>query len=202
MSPFNVVRDSSITTGFGIREIAAVPAQNAADQYANAAVGVTDKGALFYVREHRVQLLDEPREVTRLLMARSGRFLYVLSGNRLVAFRNPAIAQSTCRVEVAELAGSLAVGGYKRVAITIRNTGAIPIHHFKARLQSDTVIDPAVTTRQPPLPLSPGQTAELEFSVKALVAGDAVPITLHIELADEGGPPFTTDDLSLNMEAR
>jgi hypothetical protein len=202
MSPFNLVRDNTATVDFNIREVLALPAQDMASQHIPIAIGLTERGRLFFAEERRVHRYDEPQGIDQLLMVPSGRFLLLRSQGRGAVYRNPAISSARCRVEVAGLSGTLAVKGFKKLQIKLRNSGSVPIHHLKAELHAAGIIEPSKDTRALPLPVQPGDPIDLEFAVLAQVSGDAVPINLRLELADEGGPPLSVEELRLNVESR
>lgn len=64
------------------------------------------------------------------------------------------------------------------------------------------VVDGAKNGRTVALPIRPEASVELEFSVRARVTGDSVPLTLHLELSDEGGPPPAVQELGFDVESR
>jgi TIR domain len=201
MSSFNLVRDTTVAVDFDIREIAAVPAQDMASQHIPVAVGLTDRGQMFSAQENRITVYDDPAGIDQLLMAPSGRFLFLRSASSLAVYRNPAIVPGRCRVRVAGTTGTLAVTGFKKLQVRLENSGSIPIHHLKAELHAEGIIDRCTNTRAVPLPIAPGEPVELEFAVRAQVSGDAVPLNLYIELADEGGSPFSVEELRLSVES-
>jgi hypothetical protein len=201
MSPFNLVRDNTVNVDFNIREILAVPTQDLARQHILVAVGVTDRGQLFVAQENRVRLYDEPSGIEQLLITPSGRFLFLRSNNRLGVYRNPAIPPARCHVQIAGTNGTLAVKGFKKLQVKLNNSGSIPIHHLNAELHADGIIARSMNTKALPLPIQPGDPVELEFAVLAQVAGDAVPLNLRLELADEGGQPLSVEELRLNVES-
>lgn len=202
MSPFSLVRDNTATVDFAIREVLALPAQDMASQHTPVAVGLTERGQLFFAEERRVHRYGEPQGIEQLLMTASGRFLFARSGSRGHVYRNPAISAARCQVELTELSGTLAVNGFKKLQIKLRNSGRVPIHHLTAELVAPGIIEPSRDIRSPQLPVKPGDPIHLEFAVVARVSGDAVPINLRLELADEGGPPLSVEELRLNVESR
>jgi hypothetical protein len=201
MSPFNLVRDNTANVDFNIRDIVAVSTQDMGSQHIPVAVGLTDRGQLFFAQENRLRLYDEPSGIEQLLITPSGRFIFLRSNSRLAVHRNPAIPPARCQVKVAAHSGTLAVKGFRKLQVRLHNSGGIPIHHLKAELHAEGIIERSFNTKTLPLPIQPGDPVELEFAVLAQVAGDGVPLNLRLELADEGGEPFSVEELRFDVES-
>ena len=201
VSPFNLVPDSAVVVEFPVREIVAMSVEGSSQQYVQAALGLTAAGQLFVVEDRKVRLYEEPSGIEQLLVAPSNRFISLQIGDRLEIHRNPAVPPSRCRVEVTELAGTLVRGGFKKLLVKVTNSGDLSIHTLRAELHADGIIDRSKNVRTLSLPIAPGEPIQLEFAVRALVIGDAVPLSLKLELTDEGGPPPSVEELSFNVES-
>lgn len=202
LSPLQLLRDNSVPGGTAIRQIVAVPVQESARHLATA-VGLSDDGRLFVLSERRIEWYDEPKGIERLLLAGEGRFLLLLSGPRFGLYRNPVLRGTCCRMQIAEVAGKLAAGGFTRLMVRVANTGTIPIHRLTAEVHADgDIVDRSKNSRAVSLPVAPGAGVDLEFSIRARVTGDSVPLTLRLEMSDEGGPPSVTQELRFDVESR
>jgi hypothetical protein len=199
-SPFGVARDNSVTTGFEIRDILAVyDVQRGASLLA---LGVTLEGCLFTVCERNVSLYSDVNRIDRLVLDPTGRFVFLLVGDRIMVCQNPVVQPAACAVALVSVAGSLAVNAFHKVTATLKNTGPIAIHEVRAELHADTLIDPSKNKRALSAPVWPGESFDLEFSVRARAAGLNVPLRMRLEMTDEKGPPMTVVEIGFDIESR
>ncbi len=198
-SLFSIVIDNSVGVDFAVREILSVYDPQ---QPANLiALGVTEEGQLFTLNERQVSVYQTRESIERLVLDPASRFLFLMASGQASVYRNPAILPARCMVELAgPVAGRLEVGGFKKLTVKLRNSGLVPIHEIRAELVAPGIIEPAKSKLRQPLAVRPGETVELEFSVRAKVHGDLM-LDLRAELADEGGPPFSTAEIGFSIES-
>ena len=195
LSPLQLIRGSSVTLRWPLRQIVAM------DTPVPSAVGVTDDGGLVLVRERAVQRFENIKAVQRLLLAGGGRFLLLLSDRRIGLYRNPALPAVSCRMAIGGINGALAVGQRRRLTVTVKNSGAIPIHQLQAVVHADGIIDATENDRDVAFPVLPGGEATLSFSLLARVAGE-VTLMLRLILGDEGGPQGPPQEIPFYAESR
>jgi hypothetical protein len=198
-SQFSVVSDNSLTLPFEIRQVLVVhdPQQSAA----LIALGLSNDGLFFTLNERRFTTHSTTQPIERLIPDPTCRFLFLQSGQQISVYRNPAILPALPRVELAApVEGKLVVNGFKRVSVKLKNTGGVAIHQIKAELNAAGIIDASRNIKPPTRPIAPGESVELEFSVRATVLGD-LPLELKVELADEGGHLMTPIELNFSLES-
>ena len=181
-------------------ETRCICAQHALDPRSDilSVLGLSHSGQLFSTDDNEVRTYtSEPYQ--DFVLDRSGHFLFCCAGQKLHAFRNPAIAQSQCSVRVTGVNSSLRVGSFGELLVEIANDGLLPIRRLKAQVKGGKRVEAAefrYETR-----LVPGQGATLDLSAQALVPGKKVPMTLEFQLEDDAGPPavVVTHDMSVEV---
>lgn len=199
-SLFGVVRDYSVELGRELKHLLVVhdPQQPAS----LIALGLTADGQIFTLNEREATFYAAQRPADRLLLDPTGRFLFLFSGSEVSVCRNPVVLPAPCRVELVEpVHGRLVVGGFRSVAVRLRNSGAVAIHQLRAELTATgDIVETSRNSEPPPGPIPPGECVELVFHVRAKVHGD-LPLELKVEMADEGGPPFSSGELRFSLES-
>ncbi len=188
---FGVLQGNQVRVPFGIRDI--TPVSDPQQRDTLIAVGVTTDGRVFSVCGREYEVFARPAEVQRLVLDYTGRFVYVLAGNRLFVSRTPGIKPLPCRVGLEGVTGKLVVNETRIVRVTLRNDGPIAVYKVKAELKADRIIDPASFDRPLAKPAYPaavagakGDTFEIDFTVFAHQAGE-FNLTVRLTLEDRGG---------------
>ena len=200
LSPFRTVRDNRVDVPFTVRDLHAV--RDARQPASLLAVGLTSAGQLFSLEEREVRLHPTPEPVRRLVADPTGGFLFLLGTERAFVVRNPVMAPIPLVAALESVQGTLLVSAFTRIVVRLRNTGAPAIHDIRGELRADGLIDPSRASRPPHLPVLPDQVVELAFAVRACVAGPHVPLTLQLELIDEGGEEVWTHHVRVEVESR
>ena len=198
-SPFRLIRGNSVRGGLPVRELYGVSWTRAWPTTDPACLGLTRDGQLFLVRGSRQVLFREPQAISRIVVDCSGRFLYVFRANRVELYRSPITGPPECQVELIDVQGTLVVDAFRKLTVTLKNTGAIPIRRLTGELSAVGIIEPCRCDKPPDRILEGGESFALEFSVRSQADGDAVPLRLKLELEDVAGPPISHVDLSLNV---
>jgi len=197
-SPFRV-----LTGGFQTRidgEAASLVAILMPDEAAQVmAVGLKEDHQLFTVNgikvaEHR--LSDQP---DRLTTDTSGRLLLLSYPKRSEIFRNPGLPTELPKFELQPVQDRVVEGQVRLAKLVLRNTGTQAIILSRAQLEGPGNILGTTAKLQAPRTMQPAINETLEFSVKALVSGDALQATLKLTLADETGAALPTVELDLML---
>jgi len=196
-SPFRIIQDNRVTLDFEIRQIEAVYDPQRSN--ALVALGLTTEGQLFSLNDQEVELYPTP-SIRRLVLDPSGRFMFWLLGEQIEVYRNPAISQIDCKVDYVSVNGTLTVDAFDEICVNLKNTGIIHIYRIGTQQQGDNRIEPCGTEKQSRI--LPGELIKLKFAVRAIAAGAAVPLDLHIELEDEAGPPISRDKFTFTVESK
>jgi hypothetical protein len=183
-TPSSLARDSGAAVPLPVREIAVI--RDAHQPASLLALGLGDDNRLFAINDQSVTTYTIPRPGQRFLLDPTGRFVFVLTRDRIDIYRNPALASMTPQIAQPSVSGTLMVNVFKRVRVRLTNNGAVAIHGFNATMHANDIIDQANSKKTLDAPVAPGESIELEFLVRARVSGD-LPLRLRVELADEGG---------------
>jgi hypothetical protein len=186
---FGVLKGAQLQVPFTVREL--VPVYDPHQPGTLLAVGLTTEGKVFSIQGREHTVYAQPTAARRLAVDHTGRFIYILVGDHLIAARTPGFTQTQCKVGLGQVDGKLVVNESRLIRVTLRNDGLIAIHRVKAELTGQRNIDTA-TFDQPINAVYKGQTFEIDFTVVAHQAGE-FKLTLKLTLAERSGETNTQE---------
>ena len=196
LSQFRIVDAKRVELGFEIQRLSAV--YDPQNPNCTLAVGLSKDGQFFSLQETDCHLFST-ESIHRLVLDETGRFVYWLLPGKIEIYRNPVIEPYPCKVSLTRIEGTLQVGAYCELSMTLTNDGKIPISKIYALLIGEGKIEESASELE--LHLAPGESVQLNFSVRALVQGTSVPLELHVEMDDEAGPPSTEQNIRCSVKS-
>jgi hypothetical protein len=188
VSPLSLIIGAGTRSVPAVRQLFSLPWTPLFPSSEPVALGLTVEGQIFLVRPNNFLLYSAPRAVTHLLVDPSGRFLLSCSEREIGLYRNPAVGPVICRIIVVEVIGDLMVGASNKLTVILKNKSLVTIWRVKAELDGRGSIDLCRCDEFLVGGISSDETFTLEFSVRARITGDAVPLVLKLFPEDEGGP--------------
>jgi hypothetical protein len=164
-----------------------------------AALGVTINGLFFMAQRNRFILYRNPDGITRVMTDSSGRFLLLFFNDQASLYRNPAAGPLFFSIKILEVAGALEVDTSNRLVVTLKNDSRVAIHRLRGELRGEDKIDSCRIDELFVPAVQPGKTFTLEVSLRARIAGDAVPLMMKLFPEDEGGPSCAPVEIKFNV---
>ncbi len=194
-TPFRVLKG-----GFQTKVPAAVASiiavRSATEDSGVMAVGLSSDGRLFTVNGTKVRFHGLRARPDRITADKSGRLLVLSYSERAELYRNPGLRAEPPKLEVGTPKGKVAKDSVRRVGVTVTNKGSVTTVLKRAELIGHQMIDDCVDLLQRVTrPLPPAASLPVEFSVRALVDGNALTVTLRLQLEDETGAPLETVEM-------
>lgn len=183
--PFRIVEDSRFRADFAVREIHGI--HDPQHDGNTIAVGVTDDGLFFSIRNGDAKLWKVSAPLRHILPDRTGQILFLVSDSGIDVARNPVVERAVCSVEI-KVDGQLKVSSFQPVTATFVNTGTTPLYGFRATLQERRNVEfaPGFVSEDFDRQVLPGESFEAEFLINTTDTG-FVPLQLSIELEDACG---------------